>query len=45
VNVLPLLRKVEKLTAPESQKVYKLLIKHGIQKKAAQNLIKIYEEG
>jgi len=45
VNVLTLLRKAKKLTAPESQKLYKLLIKHGIPKKAAQNLIKIYEEG
>jgi len=43
--MLPLLRKAKKLTASESEKLHKLLIKHGIPKKAAQNLIKFYEEG
>jgi hypothetical protein len=44
VNVLPLF-KVKKVTAEESEKLYKLLRKHGIPKKAAQNLIKFYQEG
>ena len=43
--MLSLIRKTKKLTAPESQKLYKLLIKHGISKRAAQNLMKFYEEG
>jgi len=42
VNVLPLLCKVEKLTAEESENLYKQLKKHGISKKAAQNIVKFY---
>jgi len=44
VNVLPLF-KVKKVTAEESEKLYKLLIKHGIPERAARNLIKFYEKG
>jgi hypothetical protein len=44
VNVLPLF-KVKKLTAKETKKLHKLLTKHGIPEKAAQNLIKFYQEG
>jgi hypothetical protein len=44
VSVLRLF-KVKKLTAEESEKLYKLLRKHGIPERAAQNLIKFYEEG
>jgi len=43
VNVLRLF-KVKKLTAEESENLYKLLRKHGIPERAAQNLIKFYEE-
>jgi hypothetical protein len=43
VNVLHLFR-VSTLTAKETEKLRKLLIKHGIPEKAAQKLIKIYKE-
>jgi hypothetical protein len=43
--MLHLLRKIKQYTAPESEKLYKLLIKHGISEKAAQKIIKFYEEG
>jgi hypothetical protein len=42
---LPHLFKVKKVTAAESEKLYKLLIKHGIPERSARNLIKFYEEG
>jgi len=45
MNVLPLITEDEKLTAEESEKLYKQLRKHGISKKAAQKIIKFYEEG
>jgi hypothetical protein len=45
VKVLPLLAEAKKITAPESEKLYKLLRKHGIPERSARNLIKIYEEG
>jgi endonuclease III len=45
VNVLPLLTEDEKVTAAESEKLYKLLRKHGIPERSARNLIKIYQEG
>jgi hypothetical protein len=45
VKLLPLLRKAKKLTAEESEKLYKLLRKHGIPERSARNLIKSYEEG
>jgi hypothetical protein len=41
--VLPLLCKVENVTAEESENVYKQLRKHGISKKTAQKLAKFYE--
>jgi hypothetical protein len=45
MNVLPLITEDEKLTAEESEKLYKLLRTHGISEKAAQKIIKFYEEG
>jgi hypothetical protein len=45
VNVLPLHAEAKKVAAAESQNLYKLLVKHGISEKAAQNIIKFYEEG
>jgi hypothetical protein len=44
VKVLRLF-KVKRVTVEESEKLYKLLIKHGIPERAARNLIKIYEKG
>jgi len=40
--MLPLLAEVEKVTAEESENLYKQLRKHGISKKAAQNIVKFY---
>jgi len=42
-DVLPILCKVEKLTAKESENFYKQLRKHGISKKASQKIVKFYE--
>jgi hypothetical protein len=42
---MSLLRKIRRYTAPESEKLYNQLIKHGISEKAAQKIIKFYEEG
>jgi hypothetical protein len=36
--------KAKKLTPKQRKKLHKLLIKHGIPEKAAQHLIKIYQE-
>jgi len=41
--VLPLLAKVKKVTAEESENFYKQLRKHGISKKAAQKIVEFYE--
>jgi hypothetical protein len=41
---MPLLRKIRQCTASESEKLYRQLIKHGISEKAAQKIIKFYEE-
>jgi len=41
--VLPLPCKVEKITAEETENIYKQLKKHGISKKTAQNIVKFYE--
>jgi hypothetical protein len=45
MNVLPLITEDEKPTAEESKNLYKLLRKHGISEKAAQKIIKFYQEG
>jgi hypothetical protein len=44
-DVLPLLTEDEKLTAEESENLYKLLRKHGISEKAARKIVEFYEEG
>jgi len=41
--VLPLPCKVEKVTVKESENFYKQLRKHGISKKTAQKIVKLYE--
>jgi hypothetical protein len=41
---MSLLRKIRRYTASESEKLYRQLIKHGISEKAAQKIIKFYEE-
>jgi hypothetical protein len=41
---LHLLQKIRQYTASESEKLYKQLRKHGISEKAAQKIIKFYEE-
>jgi len=41
-DVLPLLAEVKKVTAKESENLYKQLRKHGISK-TAQNIVKFYE--
>jgi len=40
-----LLHKIRQYTANESEKLYRQLIKHGISDKAAQKVIKFYQEG
>jgi hypothetical protein len=40
-----LLTEDEKLTAEETENLYKLLRKHGISKKAAQKIVEFYAEG
>jgi len=40
--MLPLLAEVKKVTAKESENLYKQLRKHGISK-TAQNIVKFYE--
>ncbi len=42
---MSLLRKIKRYTAPETQKLYKQLRKHGISEKTAQKIIKFYKEG
>jgi hypothetical protein len=42
-DVLPLLAEVKKVTAEETENLYKQLRKHGISKKTAQNTVKFYE--
>jgi hypothetical protein len=44
-DVLPLPDGDEKLTAEESENLYRLLRKHGISEKAAQKIVEFYEEG
>jgi hypothetical protein len=41
---MSLLRKLRRYTAKDSEKLYKQLIKYGISEKAAQKIIKFYEE-
>ena len=42
-DVLPLICKVEKITAEESENFYKQLRRNGISKKAAQKIVEFYE--
>jgi hypothetical protein len=41
---LSLLRKIRRYTAKDPEKLYRQLIKHGISEKAAQRIVKFYEE-
>jgi len=41
--MLPLLDEVEKNTTKETKNFYTQLRKHGLSKKTAQNIVKIYE--